>query len=133
MRKSRRKQPIKNSLVLREILCDNGIPVTPLRILCLRSVMQFKAPFTVQQLLTTLRWQVRISPSIARRTLTLYSRAGLVSKIETDPETDAMLTKSKQRQRNLNYQWMGKSHFHITANENTTPENHECSPNPTSL
>lgn len=99
---------MKNLLIVKEILNSNGIPITPLRLLCLRSIIQFKAPFTVQQLVSDLRWETKINASVARRTLSLYSKVGLVSKTETAVNPEVILQGRKKRQRDVNYQWIGQ-------------------------
>ena len=99
---------MKNLLIVKEILNSNGIPITPLRLLCLRSIIQFKAPFTVQQLVSDLRWETKINTSVARRTLSLYSKVGLVSKTDTAVNPEVILQGRKKRQRDVNYQWIGQ-------------------------
>ena len=99
---------MKNLLIVKEILNSNGIPITPLRLLCLRSIIQFKAPFTVQQLVSDLRWETKINTSVARRTLSLYSKMGLVSKTESEIKSEVILRGRKKRQRDVNYQWIGQ-------------------------
>ncbi|HEY5747070.1 MAG TPA: hypothetical protein VIU12_13385 [Chryseolinea sp.] len=99
---------MKNLLIVKEILNSNGIPITPLRLLCLRSIIQFKTPFTVQQLISDLRWETKINTSVARRTLSLYSKMGLVSKTESEIKSEVVLRGRKKTQRDVNYQWIGQ-------------------------
>lgn len=108
---------MKNLLIVKEILNSNGIPITPLRLLCLRSIIQFKAPFTVQQLVSDLRWETKINTSVARRTLSLYSKVGLVSKTESEIKTEVFLSGRKKRQRDINYQWIGQINAFIDRDE----------------
>ena len=122
---------MKNLLIVKEILNSNGIPITPLRLLCLRSIIQFKAPFTVQQLVSDLRWETKINTSVARRTLSLYSKMGLVSKTESEIKSEVILRGRKKRERNVNYQWIGQ--ISSLADRDETPRMESPSPdsNPT--
>jgi Fe2+ or Zn2+ uptake regulation protein len=99
---------MKNLLVIKEILNSNGIPITTLRLLCLRSIIQFKTSFTVQQLVSELRWETKINTSVARRTLSLYSKVGLVSKTESEVRPEVIQSGRKRKQRDINYKWIGE-------------------------
>ena len=124
---------MKNLLIVKEILNSNGIPITPLRLLCLRSIIQFKAPFTVQQLVSDLRWETKINASIARRTLSLYSKMGLVSKTESEITSDVILQGRKKRQRDVNYQWIGQINSLADRDETVRIESISPESNPTCL
>ncbi|SHH74454.1 hypothetical protein SAMN04488109_5096 [Chryseolinea serpens] len=113
---------MKNLLIVKEILNSNGIPITPLRLLCLRSIIQFKAPFTVQQLISDLRWETKINTSVARRTLSLYSKVGLVSKTESEIKSETVLSGRKKKQRDVNYQWIGQINSLIDRDETLRAE-----------
>ncbi|WP_160143878.1 hypothetical protein [Chryseolinea soli] len=124
---------MKNLLIVKEILNSNGIPITPLRLLCLRSIIQFKAPFTVQQLVSDLRWETKINTSVARRTLSLYSKVGLVSKIESEIMSEVILQGRKKKQRDVNYQWIGQVNSLAVHDEPQAIEPESPDANPTCL
>jgi Fe2+ or Zn2+ uptake regulation protein len=125
---------MKNLLIVKEILNSNGIPITPLRLLCLRSIIQFKAPFTVQQLVSDLRWETKINASVARRTLSLYSKMGLVSKTESEVNSEVVILRGrKKRQRDVNYQWIGQINSLADRDETLRVESISPDPNPTCL
>jgi len=124
---------MKNLLIVKEILNSNGIPITPLRLLCLRSIIQFKTPFTAQQLVSDLRWETKINTSIARRTLSLYSKMGLVSKTESEIKPEVVLRGRKKRQCDVNYQWIGQINSLIDRDEAQRTESISPDANPSSL
>jgi Fe2+ or Zn2+ uptake regulation protein len=123
---------MKNLLIVKEILNSNGIPITPLRLLCLRSIIQFKAPFTVQQLVSDLRWETKINASVARRTLSLYSKMGLVSKTESEIKPEVILQGGKKRH-DVNYQWIGQINSLVDRDETLRIESINPDSNPTCL
>lgn len=94
-----------NLLPIHEILDSNKIRRTPLRILCLQSIMRFKEPFTVGHLVSSLRWQTKINVTVARRTLRLYEECGLLS--TTEKINPSSRSNARQTMNTKKYRWNG--------------------------
>ncbi|MBL0745436.1 hypothetical protein [Chryseolinea lacunae] len=104
-----------NLLVPHEILTSKKIRATPIRILCLQSILKFKEPFTIDHLMSSLRWRTKINVVVARRTLGLYEKCGLLS--TTKILEHSVSTDTRKKIEIVNYQWTGSAK---TSTNNTT-------------